>query len=348
LAWLVHYRTVQAEPPDEKTPVHWPVIDTTASPHAPMLYPVAFLAGCGPLIERLRAMGVDESIIRDTLCDMDLWMEDYHRRFGRYGLDEPGWIDRSFKGLIFQLGRLQFEMVIFQQPFEVYRRDDGRTIALLADGQTLRRDGQFDGANGKTDPNAWTSSLQTAGETIIAYPVAPTGRAICEPTQLDTAEWQRRITSGDPILFVHIPAASRHGRMTPDACADSFARSSRFFPRYFPAQSWRGFYTQTWLLDPQLADHLPESSNIVQFQRWFYRLPMPGATDKQTLDRVFGGPIDPGTFQPKSSLQRAVLAIMAAGRRCRETAGFRLWEHATASPGNYQTDAPHGPPPPPR
>ncbi|MGN9788423.1 acyltransferase domain-containing protein [Nonomuraea sp. ZG12] len=117
---------------------------------------------------------------------------------------------------------------------------------------------------------------------------------------------------GDPALSLHIPDFS--GPLTPAACDDSLTRARDFFPRHFPEEPYTVAVCHSWLLDPQLADHLPAGSNIVGFQRRF----RPGYRDEQPSDGpiefVFGDPGLPvDALTPRTTLERAIVGHLRAG-----------------------------------
>jgi hypothetical protein len=70
------------------------------------------------------------------------------------------------------------------------------------------------------------------------------------------------IKQGDTVIEVHIP---RGGAMTPEECDKSIAMAKEFFATYFPDCNYEYFTCHSWLLDPTLAELLPEQSNIVRF-----------------------------------------------------------------------------------
>lgn len=72
---------------------------------------------------------------------------------------------------------------------------------------------------------------------------------------------------GDLTLSVHIPDFC--GPFAPDLCDDSFARAKTFFADHFPDELYQIATCHSWLLDPQLENYLPETSNIIQFLRRF-------------------------------------------------------------------------------
>ncbi len=73
------------------------------------------------------------------------------------------------------------------------------------------------------------------------------------------------VVPGQSGLNTHIP---RDGPLDPDSCDESFTRAREFFPSRFPEQI-AAFSCHSWLMDDQLVSVLPESSNIIRFQRRF-------------------------------------------------------------------------------
>ena len=117
----------------------------------------------------------------------------------------------------------------------------------------------------------------------------------------------------DPCLGVHIPAL---GPLTPEAAADSFAQAREFFPKHFPERKDKVATCGSWLLDPQLADYLPEDSNIVRFQRMFTPAPdwsEPG--DNDVIRFVFGYlPDSIDDLPQRTTMERAAVAHLRAGK----------------------------------
>lgn len=135
-------------------------------------------------------------------------------------------------------------------------------------------------------------------------------------------------------LEVHIPEG---GPLDPRACAASYARAAEFFPRRFPgfldaaaAGGELRLNCASWLLDPQLGEYLPEGSNIMRFQRRFTldpgeaeRVPQLdehglAAPDRGIVEFVFRRlvrtPADVAALPARTTLERAVVAHLAAGR----------------------------------
>ena len=154
----------------------------------------------------------------------------------------------------------------------------------------------------------WLAKVVTCGVFVL-------GRLQFEPAGTESA-WN-----------THIPEA---GPLDPAACDESFARAEAFF-RARGDQTTREFVCHSWLLDDQLADYLPAESNILRFARRFTLTdtertdaPVDGATegDNAVAKFVFRRPLaELPSVAPATTLERAALAHLAAGRHWRERAG---------------------------
>ncbi|WP_244215723.1 acyltransferase domain-containing protein [Kitasatospora purpeofusca] len=117
-------------------------------------------------------------------------------------------------------------------------------------------------------------------------------------------------------LQLHIP--DHCGPLSPAACDRALDRAREFFPRHFPGEPYRSCHIFSWLLDPQLADHLPAGSNIVRFQRRFSPLERPDRPsvpeDTNPLKFVFGDVERPLDSLPRdTAVQRALVDHLRAG-----------------------------------
>lgn len=117
---------------------------------------------------------------------------------------------------------------------------------------------------------------------------------------------------GDPCLGVHIPES---GPLSPQACDASLQWAREFFPRHFPEESYRVATCGSWLLDDQLAEYLPASSNIVRFQRRFQLMPGSRPCDGEIISFVFrrnDARVD--ELPQRTTLERAIVQHLRAGR----------------------------------
>jgi hypothetical protein len=117
---------------------------------------------------------------------------------------------------------------------------------------------------------------------------------------------------GDRALGIHIPEL---GPLTPEACDDSLQQAREFFPRHYPEEVYRFATCGSWLLDPQLAEYLPESSNIIRFQRRFHVMPVSWPSDQDNIRYVFGRlTTDLDGLPQDTTLQQAIVQHLRAGR----------------------------------
>lgn len=133
---------------------------------------------------------------------------------------------------------------------------------------------------------------------------------------------------GDACVGVHIPES---GPMTPASCDASFRQAAEFFGRYFPApgQSRRLATCWSWLLDDQLAEWLPEESNIMRFQHRFELVPG-WRRSENALTFVFRRPLPTGgvteefldSLPAGTTLERAIVAHLRAGGEWRSRTGW--------------------------
>ncbi|HWL51642.1 MAG TPA: acyltransferase domain-containing protein [Chthoniobacteraceae bacterium] len=281
-----------------------------------LLHAVALLFRLPRLRSEHARRGIPEAVTRATLEDLERWMDAFAEANGKPGLSEAAWLARHFQGRLLAVGRLQFEWTLFKLPYRVFRHgDDGTPLVMATSGM----DCDARGWPADSAP-AWQSVLREGDDGWEGHPVDPDkGCLRREPTFLSRDEWQPVLAPGDRVLAVHIP---KGGRLPPEAVADSFRDAARLFPQWFPEHRLHAMTCASWMLDPQLKDHLPHGSNLLAFQRHFLPVPIPGATDEQLFERVLGG--QRTLPENATSLQRAVLEHVRCGGAWRMGGGIRL------------------------
>ncbi len=131
------------------------------------------------------------------------------------------------------------------------------------------------------------------------------------------------LAPGEPVLDVHVPEFS--GALTPTACQASFAWAKRFFEHHFPSEAYRVATCSSWLLDEQLAEYLPATSNIVHFQRRFRPAFRPAEDDRSIMSFVFGRTYDdPADMPRRTTLERAIADHLSAGRHFHGGVGWLM------------------------
>lgn len=288
------------------------------------LFPALILfTGLPHMIAYYREHQISMEILRSTLSDVTIWMEDYERRNGRYGLSNYGWLMNHLNCRLFRLGRLQYILKQFSGAIKVYRHAASRKVcALSVSGINFRGDGQIDGTNSIFDrQSAWTSTLFEQENKVQGYPVRPLGYADKTPVVLPRDEWSEVLAAGAAVLDVHIP---EDGRLDHQACGESMKQAVRFYRDKFPETKIEALVCTSWLLDPQLQLILDKNANIVKFQREVYLYPVL-SDDRQIFERVFHTATpDVRQLNAASSLQKAILKHVKAGNRMHGAAMFLL------------------------
>lgn len=258
LWWLLQrcHRQLIRQMGDVDSPwLRWPHLPSALEAKGRFFYVHVFLASIPALLRYHEKRGIPAEDSWAILADLGRQIAIYRRiHRGVGGLDVQFWFSLHFRGLIYDMGRLQFNRGRVQY--------DDETIA--AAGAPFRK--------------------------------------------------------GDPVLGVHIPES---GPMTPEACEESFRRAREFYDRYFPEDNYRYAVCSSWLLDPQLAEYLPEDSNIVRFQRRFQVVPGGHDGDKDVFQFVFRLTNPSIEDLPRrTTLERAVVQHLGSGRHWQVRSGW--------------------------
>ena len=130
---------------------------------------------------------------------------------------------------------------------------------------------------------------------------------------------------GQPIMDVHVPPS---GPLTPELCHASYDEAVKFFREHLG-------YTETiicistWLLNPDLKELLPPTSNILAFARDYTLLKVSIDETYHTLHFAFDIPALPedlNDLPEKTSLQRSLKAHIMAGHKLKSGYGAFRYE----------------------
>jgi len=185
------------------------------------------------------------------------------------------WNRHSLTPDLFAMGGLEFEIRDLPQEGTFFReKKTGLLVGLLEEGQT---------------PDAYVCREILRGGNPGDTRILP------------KEDYEYFLRPGEDLLSVHIPGGAR---VDPAACQAAFGEARAFFARYFPERNPKCFYCRSWLMDPSLADHLPERSNIVSFQKQFQRCPVK-SSGKEVFAFVHPKPFESYAELPENtSLER--------------------------------------------
>ena len=195
------------------------------------------------------------------------------------------------------------------------------TAATLRDvGRMLRRNRLWFGRAGLSDeltgwlPRHLVGSILEIGR--LQHERATPGLRTSAWFLADGADW----SPGELAVNLHIPES---GPLDPVAVRESLRAGRTVLRKRFPEHRLRVRYCISWLLDPQLLEYLPESSNLAAFQRRFRIGPAKDDDGDASVRKfVFGNSSGPVEALPqRSSLERAVVAHWRTGRHWRVHVG---------------------------
>ena len=300
----------------------WPSPTAILKNDAGMFHLLVLLSGLPGMQAIYQAHSVPPQIARDTLSQLEFAMTEYREEHGTWGLTAHNvrWFMNHFCGKLFGLGRLQFQFGFFGHRLRAFRHTtSGRVVALCEGGTGYLADGQLDGLERVHDATgAWPSQLTFADDGVIGHPILPTGRALRREVHLPKQQWRPVLAPGDPVLNIHIPGG---GPMTHERSGESFAAALEFVPRHFPDRPFAGFCCSSWILDAQLEELLPPTSNLVRFQHEVYLFPVL-SNDRALLNAAFGGvPADLTEAPRDTTLRRALADRLLGGGHLRARAG---------------------------
>lgn len=134
------------------------------------------------------------------------------------------------------------------------------------------------------------------------------------------------VSDGEWILGVHIP---EDGGLSQQSVSESLTAASKFFATHFPAQPVRIANCESWLLDPYLAAHIDEWSNISRFAALFtpYGIPRDEPTDAVYFTFRTRSMENLDQLPRTTALQKVVLDRIAAGGAWQLGFGYLVLPH---------------------
>lgn len=274
--------------------------------------------------KELRARGIPEEYDRDIPERMTRKQLKKYAETGDISFDDFPWDMNFYCCQIFYLDRFYFIPYRWGDTPAAWRNKETREVrALWRGGDRVRRDGQLDGVNGITDPEAFVTGHEETETSVTGNRVLPEGRISPEKVTLDKQAWDKVLGDGDYTLALHIPGGEGY---TPERVRSSCEKALAFFDRYYPEYDYKGIWSESWLYDPGLRELLAPERNIIRVQKQFYCYPTEEG-DRQIRLEVLGDEnADHRKLTPRSSLERGMFAVWDRGDRFHTTGMFLLRE----------------------
>ena len=290
------------------------------------LYPFLLLIACVPRsLARLEALQVPAYFYRDIPYNPMKRQFEKLQKTGDGTVSDFPWDMNFYTCSIFFLDRFYFIPYRLDENIRVFRnRETGETVAFYAETMKIRRDGQIDGVNEITDPQAYEISYSEENGKISGTPISPAGLMEQQPVELDASCWELVLQKGDILLGTHIPGGPGY---EPGRLKSSILWAGDFFARYFPEIPVKGFGSESWLYDPHLRLLLKEDANILKMQNQMYIYPIESGGDMMFRE-LFLGNENPTEADCRSSLQHKALQRVRNGGQFTACSMFILREDA--------------------
>jgi hypothetical protein len=307
--WYCRYRILTDLTLTDSWEAPWSPLDDYLGADAGLLNVLVMLAAVPQMLEVYHRLNIPADIYRDTLSDLRLWMETdyYHHRYQRWGITPwiARWLCHHWRGIILQLGRLQFSLGKFGGHLNVYRHRQTRQVVALSEaGIRYTSAGSMWRECCGDDSQTWISTFTQTSDSVTGNPITPDGSAHQSPLSLSLVDWDLVLAHNADVLIFHVPTGAP---LTFDMCGDSFRRALEVFPRYYPDFNFRAFWTSTWMMDPRLQNLVAPEYNIVRLQREMFVYPGLQGDNNQYYERIFGwGTKDINQVEWKTSLQRTI------------------------------------------
>ena len=272
----------------------------------------------------LRARGIPEEYDADIPERMTRKQLKKYVETGDISFDDYPWDMNFYCCQIFFLDRFYFIPYRWGDTPVAWRNTEtGKVTALWRAGDRFRGDGQFDGVNGITDPEAFTTVYEETEDAVRGNRVLPEGRISPETVTLNRTEWAKALGEGDYLLALHIPGGEGY---TPARVKKSCEAALAFWDRYYPEYSYKGFWSESWLFDPGLQEILAPDRNIVRVQKQFYCYPTEEGDRMIRLEVLGDEHADHRKLEPRNSLERGMFRVWDRGGRFHTTGMFLLRE----------------------
>lgn len=270
-----------------------------------------------------RKLGISEDITHDTLCFSESLLA-YRAISPGPGLLYLGWLHNYLtrENPLVRVGRMVYRLMNTHPYVEVYRSAEGATLALAKPGHAFTRDGYL--YQKFEDPEGWTSRLIKDDKQIVGTPISPYGMASRQEVALNADKWKLVMGTDEYYLDMHIPGG---GKMTLEACRDSFERAFELFPKWFPDKPPRAIVSVSWIFNTQFEEASPDS-NLAKLDRECYLFPAP-STGRDGMLFLFSREYKDEELDqaPRdTSVRRTMLDILKSGQRLRRSGMFILKE----------------------
>lgn len=303
---------------------HVALVQSGALQGEPVAHPYLLLLALLPGIERtfdlLCKRGIPEDVILASLTQFEDCVFLYEERFGKRGLS-PRYFNHMigyFDGHFLNVGRLRFHLKKNEEIYLLENKNTHERVLFLQD-KCINAAGMICGTPPIGDTAELRVALERVGEDYVGYPVWQNGKSARHAVILPAKDYTVLLAPGDEMLGVHIPPL---GALSTEVCEASYARVREIFATCYPECAPKAFHCESWMMAPELAEILRPTSNVLGFQKPYYRYPIL-TEGKDVLNFVFKKREDAvlADLPEDTSLQRALKARYLRGEYLYEYGG---------------------------
>jgi hypothetical protein len=179
-------------------PPRFAALKDANDPDYRFFYVLVYVAALPYVQDYHRSLGIPEEITQATLADLGRNVRVHRKREGIGGLGVFWWLMLHFRGVIFQLGRLQFERSTLGSAISECIRETG----LIADENTPALSIHIPDFSGPMTAEACDDSIARASAFLARYfPDTLSGYAICNSWLLDPRLKDHLRADSNIILF---------------------------------------------------------------------------------------------------------------------------------------------------
>jgi len=321
------YHTVfirEGHPPP--APTDWPLLAKPLGPNGSCLYLIAAAAWSRILRAQHKRQGVPADVTKATAGQVACFLGNHLKGKGVPGMyvGQCFWLRNYVWGnLYLRLGRFEFWLKPYNG-FDIVcrsKKDAAKIVNFARPGLKIGADGHALDDAASAPEHVWTTSSGMDESFVFGNPVAPDGRPARERLSLPLSDWEIVLKNGTQVLDMHIPAG---GGMSPEDCQASFRKAKGLFAELAPGRVPAAVVCSSWIFNPNLPDFLPESSNLVKLLKSVRLFPIASGPTDGLWFVFLMDKFDVATAPRETSLQRAILDYIAAGKRWRSGGMFLL------------------------
>lgn len=271
----------------------------------------------------LRARGIPDDIIGNTLCHYEECVFIYEERYGRRGLNKRyfTWLQHYVDCDILNIDRLRFEFRRIEDPVYLLKCNATGEYVLLYSGGEMKANGMCIETPPENKANTFLAEFSETETEYIGNRVLANGKCAETREVFSKSQYTLLLRPSDSCLSVHIPPKSK-GKFTKDVCMKNYRRALDVVRKHYPELDVKAFRCRSWMLSQELVGILNEESNILKFREPYHIYPVP-SKGEDVFNFVFK--LNFKTFQDmpeNTSLQRAIKKLYLDGKYVYEYGGI--------------------------